>query len=245
MKKSILHIAMAVCSVFCLLSCDEHEPVDLNIHVGYILCSDGRIIDNKIYDESKHRAVAVVFAEQTSKHPVLAVLLDELDPVAFADTLSFDQGTSCSVDSCDGYANTVALTTTWLSGMRETKTLKDGVWTSEWVQDAHRYGSPLALSSFCSHYYFQSDYIPSVMELQLLYKSLWQVNPVIEMCGGTPVGTTPEDAGCWYWSSTEVSGNSSNQSWLVSMADGSQHKAPKTNPYRARLVVEYNPYKSN
>ena len=47
----------------------------------------------------------------------------------------------------------------------------------------------------------------------------------------------------WYWSSTEVKGNSHNQAWLVSMADGSQHKAPKTNQYRARLIVEYNPYR--
>ena len=27
-----------------LTSCDEHEPIDLDIHPGYILCSDGQIV---------------------------------------------------------------------------------------------------------------------------------------------------------------------------------------------------------
>jgi hypothetical protein len=108
---------------------------------------------------------------------------------------------------------------------------------------ANYYKSPLGLMAFRSHWFLQSDYVPSVMELELLYKALPKVNPLIEMCGGTPIGTSPEDAGCWYWSSTEVKGNSYNQAWLVSMADGSQHKAPKTNCYRARLIVEYNPYR--
>ena len=67
------------------------------------------------------------------------------------------------------------------------------------------------------------------------------MNPVIERCGGTPVNRSPENAGCWYWTSTEVAQNKMNQAWLFSMADGSRHKAPKTNCYRARLIVEYNP----
>lgn len=217
-------------------SCDSHEPVDLDIHVGDILCSDGRIVRNNVFDSSKEKAVAVVFAEQTEKHPVLAVLLEEVESIAFADTLSFDQKTTCRQDSCDGYINTVALQTTNI--MR--KELVDSVHLDN---ADNYYKSPLGLMAFRSHWFAQSDYVPSVMELELLFKALPAVNPIIEMRGGTPIGITEDAAGCWYWSSTEVKENSPNQAWLVSMADGSQHKAAKTNRYRARLIVEYNAYR--
>ena len=77
-----------------LTSCDEHEPIDLDIHPGYILCSDGQIVSPSVFNSDVHTPVAVVFAEKTDKHQALAVLLDEIAPVAFADTLSFDQKTS-------------------------------------------------------------------------------------------------------------------------------------------------------
>lgn len=236
MRKNILYLIVGLLTMTGLYSCDEHEPFDPDIHSGYILCSDGSIVADNVFDSRTHTPVAVVFAEQTAEHPVLAVLLDEIDFIAFADTLSFDQKTSCSLDSCDGYLNTVALQTTNI----QRKVLVDSVH----IDNADNYyKSPLGLMAFRSHWFSQSDYVPSVMELELLYKALPKVNPLIQMCGGTPVGTTSAGAGCWYWSSTEVKGNSHNQAWLVSMADGSQHKAPKTNQYRARLIVEYNPYR--
>ena len=42
MKNLSLIIMMALSMV--LTSCDEHEPIDLDIHPGYILCSDGQIV---------------------------------------------------------------------------------------------------------------------------------------------------------------------------------------------------------
>lgn len=236
MRKKILYFIVGLLTMAGFSSCDEHEPFDPDIHSGYILCSDGSIVADNVFDSRKHTPVAVVFAEQTNKHPVLAVLLDEIEYVAFADTLSFDQKTSCSLDSCDGYQNTVALQTTNI----QRKVLVDSVYLAN---ADNYYKSPLGLMAFRSHWFAQSDYVPSVMELELLYKALPKVNPLIRMCGGTPIGTSPAGAGCWYWSSTEVKGNNYNQAWLVSMADGSQHKAPKTNSYRARLIVEYNPYR--
>ena len=80
---------MMVMSVGLLSSCDEHEPIDLDIHPGYILCSDGRIVSPSVFDATVHTPVAVVFAEKNDQHQALAVLLDEIAPVAFADTLSF------------------------------------------------------------------------------------------------------------------------------------------------------------
>lgn len=226
---------MSMLLTACVLSsCDEHEPIDLDIHPGYILCSDGRIVSPLVFDANAQTPVAVVFAEQTDEHQVLAVLLDEVAPVAFADTLSFDQKTSGSETDYDGYVNTVALQTTYLD--RDSLVIKDNK-----ADPRNYYCSPLGNLAFRHHWFLQSDYVPSVAEFGLLYSALSIVNPVIERCGGTPINRSPENAGCWYWTSTEVSQNKMNQAWLFSMADGSRHKAPKTNEYRARLIVEYNP----
>ncbi len=222
--------------VLTLTSCDEHEPVDLDIHPGYILCDDGRIIKETDYDPGQHTPVGVVFAPlATDKHPVLAVLLEEVDYIQFSDTLSFDQKTSCDEEAYDGYKNTVSL---WTTNILR-KELVDSVHLDNL---ANYYKSPLAHVAFRSHFFAQSDYVPSIAEMRLLFQNITKVNEMIIKCGGTPISRSPMGAGCWYWTSTEVKENSMNQAWLISMADGSIHKAPKTNSYRARLIVEYNPY---
>ena len=193
MRSMAVMFSMVCLSLVLFVSCDDHEPVDRRIHTGYILLSDGSVISDAVFDKSQHVPVAVVFAEKTDDHPVLAVMLDEINSIQFA-------------------ANAI-----------------------------NYYKSPLGLAAFHSHWFFQSDFVPSVREMELLYSQLYRVNPIIEMCGGTPIGTTPDKAGCWYWTSTEVEENSLNQAWLFSMADGSRHKTPKTNFYRARLIVDYNP----
>lgn len=225
MKKMFIIPLMAA---LCLLSasCDEHEAIDLDVHTGYILCDDGQVLDEDTYfAQDKRKAVAVVFAPQTEEHPVLAVLLDEISPVAFCDTLGMEQGTSCDESAFDGYANTTAM-----QNSRDQRTGK---------------GSPLADEAFTSHYFWQSDYIPSVAEMGLLFIAKEHVNPIIMRCGGTPLSIDADGGGCWYWTSTEVEPNKDNQAWLFSMSDGSRHKTPKTNTYRARAIVEYNPLNIN
>ena len=226
---------IGILSALLLTSCDEHEPVDLDIHPGYILCDDGRIINESLFDPHQHTPVAVVFAPLSDDHPVLAVLLEEVDFIQFADTLSFDQKTSGDISAYDGYVNTVSLQSNYIE--------RDSLVVPGNKADSRNYyKSPLGLLAFSSHYFAQSDYIPSVAEMRLLYQNLTKVNEMIVKCGGTPISQSSEAAGCWYWTSTEVAENSLNQAWLISMADGSIHKAPKTNYYRTRLIVEYNPY---
>lgn len=232
MKKYVIFALSAYLFVSALASCDEHEPIDLDIHPGYVLCDDGSIVSADNFPPAHRTAVAVVFASKTESHEVLAVLLDELPPVAFCDTLGMNQGTSCDEAAFDGYVNTVSMQTTYRS--RDTLVVKDDKAAAE-----NYYSSPLANYAFRSHWFQQSDYIPSVAEMGLLYLARDVVNPIIERFGGTPLST--DSRGCWYWTSTEVKQNQPNQSWLFSMSDGSRHKAPKTNSYRARLIVEYNP----
>ena len=220
MKKYYLFPLLSVFSLF-FASCDEHEVLDIDVHTGYILCDDGQVLSTDAYfSQYASKAVAVVFAPQTEEHPVLAVLLDEIAPVAFCDSLGLELGTSCDETAYDGYGNTTAM-----QNSRDARTGK---------------GSPLADEAFTYHYYWQSDYIPSVSEMGLLYLARDQVNPILERCGGTPLYDDAAGSLCWYWTSTEVEQNKGRQAWLFSMRDGSRHRAPKTNEYRARAIVEYN-----
>ena len=59
-----------------MTSCDNHEPYDPDLHIGYVLCDDHTCMDTATYfNQSKRKAVGVVFAEKTKDHPVLAVNL--------------------------------------------------------------------------------------------------------------------------------------------------------------------------
>lgn len=216
--KQIKITFMLMSSLMVLLSCDEHETVDLGIHVGYVLCDDHRTMSIDTY-ESQHatKAVAVVFAEQTASHPTLAVMLDEISSVAYADTLGIEQGTGASLDAFDGWTNTVAL-----HNSHDEKTGK---------------GSPLADQVFCSHTFGQSDYVPSVAEMRLLVSALSIVNPVIERCGGTPLSIDSEDGGCWYWTSTEVNEDKANTAWLCSMVNGGILPTLKNERHPVRAIV--------
>lgn len=219
-KKYTLLLLPVLCLI--LAACDGHEALDPDVHTGYILCDDGQVLSTDAYfSQDARKAVAVVFAPQTEEHSVLAVLLDEIPPVAFCDTLGLELGTSCDETAYDGYENTTAM-----QNSRDARTGK---------------GSPLADEAFTYHYYWQSDYIPSVAEMGMLFLAREQVNSIIERCGGTPLCTDAAGSSCWYWTSTEVEQNKGRQAWLFSMSDGSRHRAPKTNEYHARAIVEYNP----
>ena len=105
---------LGVLSALSLLaaSCDEHERIDNDIHVGYILCSDGQVVSPDYCEQSGKEAVAVVFhvfSPDENLGDGLAVSLKEQRPQAFSDTLGVSQGTSASTEKLDGNANTFSL----------------------------------------------------------------------------------------------------------------------------------------
>lgn len=226
MKYLINSIYQPLCLAFTLAlaliintSCDSHEDVDLDMHVGYVLCSDHSCLSFADYQATKsedREAVAVVFAEKNSKHATLAVSLSELSG-AFCDSLGMENGTSCELDTCDGYGNTVAM-------------------YSCYIQEKQK-GCPIAMKCFDTHYYSQSQYIPSVEEMRLLSKAAPAINPIIRSLGGKEIKTTGD---CWYWTSTEVSGNKPNQAWLCSALQGAIMETPKTEEHKARPIVQLN-----
>lgn len=211
----MLMIAITIFST----SCDNHEPIDRDIHVGYVLCNDHSCMDTASYfNQTKRKAVGVVFAEKTDDHPALAVMFDELNEV-FCDSVGMVNGTSTDITSFCGFKNTVAMYNSYSAE------------TSK--------GSPLAMEMSNFHANGQSDYLPCVAEQRLLASSARVINPVLEKLGGTPIAL---EGDCWYWTSTEVEDNPGVQAWLCSADNGRFLPTPKTQRHKARAIVEiYDP----
>lgn len=211
----MLMIAITIFST----SCDNHEPIDRDIHVGYVLCNDHSCMDTASYfNQTKRKAVGVVFAEKTDDHPALAVMFDELNEV-FCDSVGMVNGTSTDITSFCGFKNTVAMYNSYSAE------------TSK--------GSPLAMEMINFHSNGQSDYLPCLAEQRLLASSARVINPVLKKLGGTPIAL---EGDCWYWTSTEVEDNPGVQAWLCSADNGRFLPTPKTQRHKARAIVEiYDP----
>ncbi len=226
MKSVIKGITHPVLSMMLMISitifstsCDNHEPIDRDIHVGYVLCNDHSCMDTASYfNQTKRKAVGVVFAEKTDDHPALAVMFDEVNEV-FCDSVGMVNGTSTDVTSFCGFKNTVAMYNSYSAETGK--------------------GSPLAMEMINFHANGQSDYLPSVAEQRLLASSSRVINPVLERLGGTPIAL---EGDCWYWTSTEVEDNPGVQAWLCSADNGRFLATPKTQRHKARAIVEiYDP----
>ena len=95
--------------------------------------------------------------------------------------------------------------------------------------------SPLAEEVFAYWRYGQSAYIPSVAEMRILHTSLPIVNPLLKRCGGDTISVMPGH--CWYWTSTEVSGQASAKAWLYSLGTGAMQETPKIETHPARAII--------
>ena len=196
-----------------MVSCDEHMDFpDTAMKTCDILCTDGEIVR---YDDmvSKGKTpIGIVFhvnQDGSTEGTGYAVYLWDVEPSAFSDSLGVKQNTSANPTAFDGNANTYAM---YASGV-----------------------SPAADSVFDMWKYGQSAYIPSVAQLQLLHASRNAVNALISKCGGDVISAEPGE--CWYWSSTEVSGQESAKAWLYSLASGALQETPKTEPHKIRPII--------
>ena len=128
-----------------LTSCHcEHEKDDgllSSLQVGNVVCSDGNILSMDKFKQSDKEAVAIVFHVNRSAEADnlgYAVYIHDIEPLAFADSLGIDQGTSASLTDEDGNENTYSL------------------FNNDEVK------SPMAIRTFDLWSYGQSAYIPSV-----------------------------------------------------------------------------------
>ena len=203
----------SICLAATVASCDGHmEFPDTAMKACDILCTDGDIVRYADLDSKGKTPIGVVFhvnQDGTTEGTGYAVYLWDVEPSAFSDTLGVKQNTSANPAAFDGNANTFAM---YASGVSSAATSVFDMW---------RYG--------------QSAYIPSVAQLRLLYASRDAVNSYLSRCGDDVIPTEPSD--CWYWSSTEVSGQESAKAWLYSLASGALQETPKVESHKIRPVI--------
>ena len=207
---------MAIVTLF--VACDAHRDFpDTAMRPCHILCTDGKVLSVSDFKQSEKQPIAVVFHvnhDEAIEGNGYAVYLWDIAPAAFADSLGVAQGTSADIEALDGNMNTFALYDT-----RET-------------------ASPMAEAVFDLWRYGQSAYIPSVAQMRLLYAVRETVNPVIERCGGHPLPLDEND--CWYWTSTEVTGQETAKAWLYSTGSGAMQETPKTQAHKVRPIITLN-----
>ena len=215
-KAALASFAILLATAF--TACDAHKDFpDTSMQPCHVLCTDGKVVPLADCQAQGKQPIAVVFHvnhNEDIEGNGYAVYLWDIDPVAFADSIGVSQGTSADLTAYDGNTNTFALYGT---------------------TEVH---SPLAEKVFDIWRYGQSAYIPSVAQMRLLFHAKETVNPVIEACGGTPLPDTPDD--CWYWTSTEVSGQQTAKAWLYSVGSGAMQETPKTQSHKARAIITLN-----
>ncbi len=216
MLKFLYNIILPLSALCCTLaSCHKHEPFpDTSMQVGNVLCTDGSVLSMKACAALDKKAIAVVFHvnyNPESEDRAYAVYMDELPRASFADSLGVRQNSSSDVKALDGNANTYAIYST------------------------KEMGSPMAESVFAMWEYGQSAYIPSVAQIELLYHQKDKINLCLERIGGTPIPEEPNE--CWYWTSTEVSGQEEAKAWLFSLSSGTRHETPKDEQHKIRPIV--------
>ena len=244
MQRWLGAIVCAMVMMFTFTSCDERDPLDLNIYPGFVLCDDHQIMsleDYKAQLQAPHsvRAVGVIFSTANQDHKTLAVMLFENPGVQFSNYVPLDCSTSCSADAYDGYANSVSLKNTY-EEVKFKVDEPDPSDPSKTVQNEYTevHCSPLGQWVDSSHQYGQSDYIPSRAECRLLFAAVSSVNATIRALGGEEISVNPEDGGdCWYWTSTEDEVDKENRAWLCSMKTGAFQQTPKTERHCARAIV--------
>lgn len=94
--------------------CEHEEVIELlsSLQVGNVVCTDGNILSMDGFKQSDKEAVAIVFHVNRSTETDnlgYAVYIHDMEPLAFADSLVIDQGTSASLTDEDGNENTYSL----------------------------------------------------------------------------------------------------------------------------------------
>lgn len=195
--------------------CDHFDEPAEPFKVGWVVCTDGEILPFCEYVRSGKDAVAIVYnVNHDFESPIsgYAVYLNDLPAAEFADTEMTNQGTSTDLLLLDGNENTWALYST-----RE------------------EVNSPMANQVFDLWTYGQSAYVPSIAQLKQIREVKDFINPRIEAIGGDILPDVPNET--WYWSSTEVSGQSEAKAWLYSFQSGAIQETPKIQAHKARPVI--------
>lgn len=218
MKTRIITKALVLIGVTLVMaSCDDHLVEDYSWHSwnpGMVYCTNGDVGTYENCVANGNTPEAVLFYIDTK---------DEISGIAYAVTL-YDS-------AANAFSNPDTICV--VQGTSADISAYDG----EANTTALRYGrieSPIALNT--PDRYF----IPSVGEMYKLFVARSIVNEAIEKCGGTPLPIDNE--GCWYWTSTECDGASTDRAWRFSLYSGRFESTDKHSalPVRPIMMIRLN-----
>lgn len=210
----ILLIGVAACATFTGCTCHHFDEPVMTMKVGHVLCTDGEVMPICKFLESSKEAIGIVFyvnPDVTSEIKGYAVYLHDLEPTAFSESITTSQGTSCDFYAEDGNENTYAL------------------------YNNTDVTSPMAEEVFDLWKFGQSAYVPSVQQFRMLLGAKESINERISICGGDALPDAADE--CWYWSSTEVAGQSEAKAWLYSIHSGAVQETPKIQTHKVRPII--------
>lgn len=211
------YLFVVMVSTMFFTSCDEHFEEDFSWHSwqpGMVYSTNGDVTTYEKCIADGNTPEAVLFYIDSN---------DEISGIAYAVSLN-DMG-------MDAFSNpdTVYID----QGTSTDITVCDG----ETNTTALRYGkieSPIALGVPAKYF------IPSVGEMYKLYVARNIVNGTIEKCHGTKLPVDSVD--CWYWTSTECEGASTDRAWRFSLYSGRFESTDKhaSLPVRPIMMIRLN-----
>lgn len=213
MKGLLYGIIGTVTMMSCLTSCDQHEMEDLSWHSwepGMVYATNGKVSSYEECVANGNTPEAVIFHIDNT---------GETDAIAYAVTLKdCDAGAFCNPDTTY-FAQGTSADYGALDGESNTSTLR-----------YFQISSPIAQNVEARYF------IPSVAEMYKLYYASYLVNYVLGQCGGDALPIT--DRKCWYWTSTECEGQSTDRAWCFSLFSGRFESADKHHSYATRPIMK-------
>lgn len=218
MKAKLFHtLFFALAATMLYTSCDEHFEEDLSWHSwqpGMVYSTNGDVTTYERCIANGNTPEAVLFYVNAT---------DEGQGVAYAVSLKDVWQDAFSNPDTIYVSQGTSADITAFDGESNTTALRYG-----------KIESPIALNVSAKYF------IPSVGEMYRLYAARNIVNATIEHCGGTPLPLDNE--GCWYWTSTECEGATTDRAWRFSLYSGRFESEDKHTslPTRPILMIRLN-----
>jgi len=219
------------------LVCKEYDST--TYAVGNIICIDGSVVTNTVFNSSTMTAIAVICGTSASGAP-LAVGLKEGSRLTWAPNGTTGYTTNFTATVCTsstfgtaGTASTATFTGDTYGGDNwDAVCAVDGTASANAAANypafnyANNYGS-----TYCSGTnYADGWYVPSVSELCTLYRNMAAVNASLSKVGGTQIGTN------FYWSSSQYSSNDNYHAWSIGFYDSGVYNESKNYDRYVRVI---------
>ena len=212
-------IVLFIISCSLLLSCQEHgEFIDSSLRIGNLYCSDGSVINPEAYAGSGKTAIAAIFwvnnSFEATTDRALAVSLDNLPPVVWAELLEDIDNVSSELNAFKGASNTASIMI--------------------WGEDKN-VNTPASTNAYnYSKYGVSSWFLPSVAEAGQIHLNKAALYKAFDYCNGEDFNKV------WYWTSTQDGTGSDTpifNALAISLTEGRVTGSGKMNIFAIRPII--------